>query len=230
MWRFFLFRPIFLSGRAEWASWACQRMASEGRRNPASKSHDSCQGTLFTLFYYCCLILLTRQGRSVYRWCHNAFQKHTQCLHPLAHGEAKEEMHFTSHVWRLTHSYALIDNTWRLYISGTGGSRRSGCWRWQETSLGTTPVFTVKRAMLNIWSGERVTYDRTGCVYALICTWTCIHPAYANESLYMCVFGCELKARYSWLHHLQKKKKKRKRELVLHEKLATEQDAGSYSN
>lgn len=59
-------------------SWACQRMASKGRRNPVCKSHHRDFVTirgLFTLFYYHCLILLTRQCSAVYRWCNSAVKK-----------------------------------------------------------------------------------------------------------------------------------------------------------
>lgn len=66
-------------------------------------------------------------------------------------------MHFTSHVWRLTHLHALIDNTRQLHISGTWGSRRSvyicsdriQVWaqHWFSRSNQATP---------SIWWSERV--------------------------------------------------------------------------
>lgn len=102
------------------------RMASKGRRNPVCKSHHRDFVTirgLFTLFYYHCLILLTRQCSAVYRWCNSAVKKRRKkggkkhknmlfkppsCTPGASVQKGKKtkrktEMHFTSHVWRLTH-------------------------------------------------------------------------------------------------------------------------------
>lgn len=110
---FFLLCFTFLSAGAEWVSWACQRTASDGRRNPVCKSHRGDSAAVRGLCWLCftTAVLSCWQGRvAVHRRCNTGRKctaTHAQSLHPVCarchHTERhKEEMHFTSHVWRPT--------------------------------------------------------------------------------------------------------------------------------
>lgn len=105
---------------------------------------------------------------------------------------------------------------------GAGGDRKQ-VWAWHR-------VFTIKRAVLNIWSSERVPYEMTGCVCALLDMHMDMHT-YGLMLMHTLVI-VHVRV-WLWIKgqiQLAAPLKKRKGELVLHEKLATEQDAGSYAN
>lgn len=103
----------FLSAGAEWVSWACQRTASDGRRNPVCKSHRGDSAAVRGRCWLCfttAVLSCWQGGVAVHRWCNTGRKctaTHAQSLHPVCARchrteRHKEEMHFTSHVWRPT--------------------------------------------------------------------------------------------------------------------------------
>ncbi len=206
------FWSSFLSGRAEWVSWACQRMASEGKRNPVCKSHHRDVAAVRRLCLLCfttrCLILLTRQGSGVHRWCNDTVEKCTKTHRKppsrapgadVQEGKRGDALHLPC---MTPHPLVHLSITHDSFISVAHEEAEGQCvrgdrkqvWTWHRSSPSNKSCWTSDQV-------KELHMTRLCALKRLTRTRTVTHTAHANGgSSYMRVFDWELKARYSWLH------------------------------
>lgn len=127
----------------------------------------------FVDFVFITAVLSCWQGRAalcvadVTTWCkkrkmhkntHNASSTSRSRCHRTRKHKGGDALHLpcmTPHPLTCT-----FNNTWWPHISGTRGSRRSVCWRWQETCLGM--ILSHNQTTPNIGI-----HDMTACLWAL---------------------------------------------------------------
>lgn len=185
---FFFFHSSFLSGRAECVSWVCQRIVSEGKRNPVCKSHhrDFAVARGLCLLCFTAAVLSCWQDKAVVCFTYNAVKKRTARMKPAscapgATRTTKEEMHFTSHVWHLSH--ALIDNTssqWPMRKHRVSVFAVTGCKPGQDTGSHNQASCTEHFMK---WKHLHMTWQDVSALRDM-------HMWFYTVSSYACAFDC----------------------------------------